>query len=131
MDFRSVNWPASLAIASLRAAGWGLWLKLFFFGDVGGGWRQEYIISRRFPQKFGKRVLQQYKHHFKRISVLDNYAILESLPTTARTSLVFAQYQDAVDQLSFLQACFSQCWVSGGDRYDEGLFETGVALDNL
>lgn len=49
-------------------------------------------------------MLQQYKYHFKRISVLDNYAILESLPTTARTSLLFAQYHDAVDQLSFLQA---------------------------
>lgn len=49
-------------------------------------------------------MLQQYKYHFKRVSVLDNYAILESLPTTARTSLLFAQYHDAVDQLSFLQA---------------------------
>lgn len=63
-------------------------------------------MSRRFPQKFSRRVLQQYKYHFKRISVLDNYAILESLPTTARTSLLFAQYHDAVDQLSFLQARF-------------------------
>lgn len=35
--------------------------------------------------------------------MLDNYAILDSLPTTARTSLLFAQYHDAVDQLSFLQ----------------------------
>lgn len=100
--------------------GWGLppcggkqWrvplLAVLFLG-IGGygggrGARQEYVISRRFPQKFSKRVLQQYKYHFKRISVLDNYAILESLPTTARTSLLFAQYHDAVDQLSFLQAC--------------------------
>lgn len=75
-------------------------------GGGGGGdvLRQEYVISRRFPQKFSKRVLQQYKYHFKKISVLDNYSILESLPTTARTSLLFAQYHDAVDQLSFLQA---------------------------
>lgn len=72
---------------------------------------QEYIVSRRFPQKFSRRVLQQYKYHYKKISVLDNYAILESLPTTARTSLLFAQYHDAVDQLSFLQAC---CAVQGG-----------------
>ncbi|CAN0559474.1 unnamed protein product, partial [Ectocarpus sp. 12 AP-2014] len=64
---------------------------------------KEYIVSRRFPQKFSRRVLQQYKYHYKKISVLDNYAILESLPTTARTSLLFAQYHDAVDQLSFLQ----------------------------
>lgn len=46
----------------------------------------------------------QYNYHYKRVSVLDNYSILESLPTKARTSLLFAQYRDAVDQLSFLQA---------------------------
>lgn len=45
----------------------------------------------------------QYKYHYKRVSVFDNYSILESLPTTARTSLLFAQYHDAVDHVSFLQ----------------------------
>lgn len=60
-------------------------------------------MSRRFPQKLSRRILDQYKYHYKRVSVLDNYAILESLPTTARTSLLFAQYHDAVDNVSFLQ----------------------------
>lgn len=77
---------------------------------------QEYIISRRFPQKFGRRVLQQYKYHYKRVSVLDNYAILESLPTTARTSLLFAQYHDAVDQLSFLQASLADTSATGSSQ---------------
>lgn len=83
---------------------------------------QEYIVSRRFPQKFGRRVLQQYKYHYKKISVLDNYAILESLPTTARTSLLFAQYHDAVDQLSFLQACCmgARGEIGAGLGYDSG-----------
>lgn len=83
--------------------GWGT-LVLVIVLD-GAAMVQEYILSRRFPQKFSRRVLNQYKYHYKRISVLDNYTILDSLPTTARTSLLFAQYNDAVDQLSFLQAC--------------------------
>lgn len=68
-------------------------------------------------------MLQQYKYHFKRISVLDNYAILESLPTTARTSLLFAQYHDAVDQLSFLQARlrWRLGWLSGCQGHGRGL----------
>lgn len=66
---------------------------------------QEYILSRRFPQKFSRRLITQYKYHYKRMSVFDNYSILESLPTTARTSLLFAQYHDAVDNVSFLQVC--------------------------
>lgn len=83
--------------------GSGLYAPLFSVGMNNSTDLQEYIISRRFPQKLSRRILDQYKYHYKRVSVLDNYAILESLPTTARTSLLFAQYHDAVDNVSFLQ----------------------------
>lgn len=84
-------------------------------------------MSRRFPQKLSRRILHQYKYHHKRLSVLDNYTILESLPTTARTSLLFAQYHDAVDNVSFLQVNRRHSFLCGNPSL-AGMNEKSVGL---
>ncbi|CAN0005413.1 unnamed protein product, partial [Choristocarpus tenellus] len=69
---------------------------------------QEYVQSQHFPQKFSSRFIRQYKYYFKHVSVFDSSRILDSLPTTARTSLLFAQYHELIEKLSFLQASQQQ-----------------------
>ncbi|CAM9187432.1 unnamed protein product [Discosporangium mesarthrocarpum] len=64
---------------------------------------KEYVQSQNFPQKFSTRFVRQYKYYLQRVSVFDSANILDSLPTTARTSLLFAQYHEQIEKLSFLQ----------------------------